>query len=65
MHLIAAIWHAGIANSRAVRLLYHFAYEEDEAELDYEQVLSGQWWTDQPDESRLALSPAAPMRGQS
>jgi hypothetical protein len=52
MHLIAAIWHAGIANARAARLLYRFAFEEDEADVDYEQVLSGQWWTDQPDEPR-------------
>ena len=44
MHLITAIWHAGIANARAVHLLYRFACEKDEAGVDYEQVLSGQWW---------------------
>jgi hypothetical protein len=52
MHLIGAIWHAGIANARAVRLLFRFACDEDEAELGVQQVLSGQWWSDKSDEPR-------------
>ncbi|MFL6819902.1 MAG: hypothetical protein ACJ8EF_18385 [Bradyrhizobium sp.] len=52
MHLIGAIWHAGIANARAVRLLFRFACDEEEAELGVQQVLSGQWWSDKSDEPR-------------